>query len=75
MRSTMIGNLVANVRYNLNRKFSRIRLFEIGAVFLQNSEVKDGPASVAGSVSYTHLDVYKRQRQNRIAILDHDGST
>lgn len=48
MRSTMIGNLVANVRYNLNRKFSRIRLFEIGAVFLKNSEVKDGPASVAG---------------------------
>lgn len=43
MRSTMIGNLVANVRYNLNRKFSRIRLFEIGAVFLKNSEVKDGP--------------------------------
>ena len=48
MRSTMIGNLVANVRYNLNRKFSRIRLFEIGAVFLKNSEVKDGPVSVAG---------------------------
>ncbi len=48
MRSTMIGNLVANVRYNLNRKFSRIRLFEIGAVFLRNGEVKDGPVTVAG---------------------------
>lgn len=48
MRSTMIGNLVANVQYNLNRKFSRIRLFEIGAVFLRNGDVKDGPVTVAG---------------------------
>ena len=48
MRSTMIGNLVANVRYNLNRKFSRVRLFEIGAVFLRNDKVEDGPLTVAG---------------------------
>lgn len=48
MRSTMIGNLIANVRYNLNRKVSRIRLFEIGAVYLRNKEEKDGPLSVAG---------------------------
>ncbi|HWU99423.1 MAG TPA: phenylalanine--tRNA ligase subunit beta [Oxalicibacterium sp.] len=48
MRSTMIGNLVANVRYNLNRKVSRIRLFEIGAVYLRNKEEQDGPLSVAG---------------------------
>ncbi len=48
MRSNMIGNLVANVRYNLNRKFSRVRLFEIGAVFLRNAEVQDGPLTVAG---------------------------
>ena len=48
MRSNMIGNLVANVRYNLNRKFSRVRLFEIGAVFMRNAEVQDGPLTVAG---------------------------
>ena len=48
MRSTMIGNLIANVRYNLNRKVSRIRLCEIGAVYLRNKEGKDGPLSVAG---------------------------
>ena len=44
----MIGNLVANVRYNLNRKFSRVRLFEIGAVFLRNDKVEDAPLTVAG---------------------------
>lgn len=48
MRTTMIGNLIANVQFNLNRKFSRIRLFEIGSVFLRNSEVEDGALSVKG---------------------------
>jgi phenylalanyl-tRNA synthetase beta chain len=48
MRSTLIASLVANVRYNLNRKISRVRLFEIGAVYLRNASVQDGPLSVAG---------------------------
>lgn len=48
MRSQLIGGLVANVRYNLNRKQSRIRIFEIGAVFLKDPEIADGPLSVAG---------------------------
>ena len=48
MRSSMVGNLIANVRYNLNRKVSRIRLFEIGAVYLRNNIEQDGPLSVAG---------------------------
>jgi len=48
MRSTLIGSLVANVRYNVNRKASRVRAFEIGAVFMRDSAVQDGPLSVAG---------------------------
>jgi phenylalanyl-tRNA synthetase beta chain len=48
MRSNLIGSLIANVRYNLNRKAGRVRVFEIGAVFLRNSAVEDGPLSVAG---------------------------
>jgi phenylalanyl-tRNA synthetase beta chain len=48
MRSTLIGSLVANVRYNLNRKAGRVRVFEIGAVFLRNPEAQDGPLAVAG---------------------------
>jgi phenylalanyl-tRNA synthetase beta chain len=48
MRSTLIGSLVANVRYNLNRKAGRVRVFEIGAVFLRNPDAVDGPLSVAG---------------------------
>ncbi len=55
MRSSMIGNLIANVRYNLNRKVSRIRLFEIGAVYLRNTEEQDGPLSVAGFHQPKHV--------------------
>lgn len=48
MRSSMVGNLIANTRYNLNRKVSRVRLFEIGAVYLRNTIEQDGPLSIAG---------------------------
>jgi phenylalanyl-tRNA synthetase beta chain len=48
MRSTLIGSLVANVRYNLNRKQNRVRAFELGAVYLRDAAVQDGPLTVAG---------------------------
>jgi phenylalanyl-tRNA synthetase beta chain len=48
MRTSLVGSLVANVRYNLNRKLSRVRVFEIGAVYHKNAAVTDGPLAVAG---------------------------
>ncbi|HEY4542965.1 MAG TPA: phenylalanine--tRNA ligase subunit beta [Noviherbaspirillum sp.] len=48
MRSSLVGSLVANVRYNLNRKLARVRVFEIGAVFLRDAQAVDGPLQVAG---------------------------
>lgn len=48
MRTTLLGSLVANVRYNLNRKLSRVRAFEIAAVYKRNPAVTDGELSVAG---------------------------
>jgi phenylalanyl-tRNA synthetase beta chain len=48
MRTALIGSLIANVRYNLNRKLGRVRVFEIGAVYLRNDAVADGPLTVAG---------------------------
>ncbi|MEO8343761.1 MAG: phenylalanine--tRNA ligase subunit beta [Gallionella sp.] len=35
MRSSLIGGLVSALRFNLNRKQSRVRLFEVGACFAQ----------------------------------------
>jgi phenylalanyl-tRNA synthetase beta chain len=48
MRSNLIGSLIANVRYNLNRKAGRVRVFEVGAVFHRNPAAQDGPLAIAG---------------------------
>ncbi|SDY27327.1 phenylalanyl-tRNA synthetase beta subunit [Collimonas sp. OK242] len=48
MRSTLVGSLIANVKYNLNRKLNRVRIFETGAVYMRNQEVQNGPLQVAG---------------------------
>jgi phenylalanyl-tRNA synthetase beta chain len=48
MRSTLLGGLLANVRYNAARKLARIRVFELGRVFLRDARVADGPLEVAG---------------------------
>ncbi|MBW9332522.1 phenylalanine--tRNA ligase subunit beta [Herbaspirillum sp. RU 5E] len=48
MRSSLIAGLVANARYNVNRKAARIRVFEAGAVFHKNAAISDGPLAVAG---------------------------
>jgi phenylalanyl-tRNA synthetase beta chain len=48
MRSALIGGLLANVRYNLNRKTPRVRVFEIGAIFKRNAAIENGALTVAG---------------------------
>jgi phenylalanyl-tRNA synthetase beta chain len=48
MRSTLIGGLVANVAYNLNRKLERVRAFEVGRAYLRDPAVRDGELDVAG---------------------------
>jgi phenylalanyl-tRNA synthetase beta chain len=48
MRSTLIGGLVDNLRYNMARKQSRVRVFEVGRAFLRDASVKDGELAVAG---------------------------
>ncbi|MFZ6847097.1 phenylalanine--tRNA ligase subunit beta [Undibacterium sp. RuRC25W] len=55
MRTNLIGSLIANARYNLNRKINRVRIFEIGAVYLRDQRVVDGPLSVAGYHQPKHL--------------------
>jgi len=48
MRTSLIGGLLDKVRYNLNRKAARVRLFEVGRVFHRDADTKDGGLSVAG---------------------------
>lgn len=48
MRTQMIGSLVDILKYNLNRKAERVRIFELGRVFLPDPTINDGPWSVKG---------------------------
>ncbi|HXZ54360.1 MAG TPA: phenylalanine--tRNA ligase subunit beta [Burkholderiales bacterium] len=48
MRSTLFGSLVSNVVYNVARKAPRIRVFELGRVYLRDPHVKDSEQDVAG---------------------------
>jgi phenylalanyl-tRNA synthetase beta chain len=48
MRSSLIGSLVNVLRYNLARKATRVRVFEIGRVFRREADATDGALSVAG---------------------------
>jgi phenylalanyl-tRNA synthetase beta chain len=48
MRTTLMGSLVGNVRANHARKVERIRVFEVGRVYLRDAAAVDGPLAVAG---------------------------
>ena len=48
MRSSLVASLVANVRFNANRKAARVRMFEIAKVYRRDASVSGDELSVAG---------------------------
>ena len=48
MRSSLIGSLVAVLRFNLARRAARVRVSEIGRVFWRDASIGNGDVSVAG---------------------------
>ncbi len=48
MRSSLVGSLIAALKFNLDRRAERVRLFEIGRVFRKDTSVADSDTSVAG---------------------------
>jgi phenylalanyl-tRNA synthetase beta chain len=48
MRSSLIGSLVSVLRYNLARRASRVRVFEVGRTFRRDARVAAGEVRVAG---------------------------
>ena len=75
MRSSLLGSLVQVLKYNIDRKAARVRIFEVGRVFLRDASVKntdttvDGfhqPMRVAGLV-YGNLDELQWGRAEQAA--------
>jgi phenylalanyl-tRNA synthetase beta chain len=48
MRTSLWGGLLGNLRHNQNRKAARVRLFEVGRVFLRDAAAAGGPLAVPG---------------------------
>jgi phenylalanyl-tRNA synthetase beta chain len=48
MRTTLWGGLLTTLQANLNRKASRVRLFEVGKVFIRDENVPSAELSVKG---------------------------
>ena len=48
MRSSLIGSLLQVVKFNLDRKASRVRVFELGRVFLRDDTVQNTDTTVQG---------------------------
>jgi phenylalanyl-tRNA synthetase beta chain len=48
MRSSLLGSLLQILKYNLDRKASRVRIFELGRVFMRDASVHTSDTQVAG---------------------------
>ncbi len=48
MRSSLMGSLLQVLKFNTDRKAARVRVFELGRVFLRDDKVQDSLTTVAG---------------------------
>jgi phenylalanyl-tRNA synthetase beta chain len=48
MRSSLIGSLLNALKFNLDRKASRVRVFEVGRVFCAMLSVQNSDTTVQG---------------------------
>ncbi|MDA8521245.1 phenylalanine--tRNA ligase subunit beta [Acidovorax sp. NCPPB 4044] len=55
MRSSLLGSLLNVLKFNIGRKTSRARLFELGRVFLRDASITDSDTSVSGFHQPMHI--------------------
>jgi phenylalanyl-tRNA synthetase beta chain len=48
MRTSLLGSLLQVLKFNLDRKADRVKVFELGRVFLRDHTVQDSDSTVAG---------------------------
>ena len=48
MRSSLVGSLLNALKFNLDRKASRVRVFEVGRVFCRDASVQNSDTTVQG---------------------------
>ena len=75
MRTSLLGSLLQVLKYNIDRKASRVRIFEIGRVFLRDASVINTDTTVEGfnqpmrvaGLAYGNLDELQWGRVEQLA--------
>jgi phenylalanyl-tRNA synthetase beta chain len=65
MRSSLLGSLLQALKFNLDRKAERVRVFEVGRVFMRDASVETTDATVRG--------IHQPMRVAGLAYGDADG--
>ncbi len=82
MRSSLLGSLLQVLKFNLDRKAERVRVFELGRVFLRDVSVKntdttvegfDQPMRVAGLASGTADALQWSRKEQSVDFYDVKG--
>ncbi len=55
MRTTLFGSLINVLRHNLNRRADRVRVFEVGRVFLRDRSIAASETTVEGYAQPKHI--------------------
>ncbi|MGB6116057.1 MAG: phenylalanine--tRNA ligase subunit beta [Comamonas sp.] len=55
MRSSLLGSLMQALKFNLDRKAARVRIFEVGRVYRRDASVRDTDATVQGYAQPVHI--------------------
>jgi phenylalanyl-tRNA synthetase beta chain len=82
MRSSLIGSLLQVLKFNVDRKASRLRVFEIGRAFMRDAATTDSitsvagfdqPMKVAGLAWGSHVDLQWGQTDRSVDFYDVKG--
>jgi phenylalanyl-tRNA synthetase beta chain len=82
MRSTLVGSLLQVLKFNLDRKAERVRVFEIGRVYMRDASVRTTDSTVRGirqpmrvaGLAYGDADGLQWSRKNRgVGFFDVKG--
>ncbi|WP_163834773.1 phenylalanine--tRNA ligase subunit beta [Spartinivicinus ruber] len=73
MRTSLLPSLLSNVKYNLNRQQSRVRLFETGQVFVETEQGLTQEKKIAGVIYGSRLPENWHSQKQSVDFYDLKG--
>ncbi|MBB5017792.1 phenylalanyl-tRNA synthetase beta chain [Chitinivorax tropicus] len=70
MRSSLLGGLISTLKHNLNRRHERVRLFEVGRVFIKQDDTLAQPEYIAGLLAGSRFSEQWAEKAARVDFYD-----